>query len=288
MSKNHSQGNNVVSTIAPTSTSPVISESNDDTTVVNISLQQYLVPLAIVANAVIIAVAILLAGRGGATNGNGTATTTVTPTTTTAAAGDTNNTASKTAVADSPYIGNRETAKIAIVEYSDYECPFCQRHHKQVYPDIYKNYIENGKAIYVFKNYIAVPGHNPAATTEAYAALCVRELAGNDNAKYFQMNDLLYTNTKANGGGLPDGMTVYSLAAQLGVNSDQLKTCIDSAKFAATITADEAAGNSAGIQGTPGFVVGKLSADGTVEGKLIAGAYPFTEFQRISEEMLAK
>ena len=98
---------------------------------------------------------------------------------------------------------------------------------------------------------------------------------------------MLYTNTTANGGGLTT-TDVFKLATPLAVNADALKTCIDSAKYAETIKTDEADGAAAGIQGTPGFVVGTIAADGTVDGKLIAGAYPYSEFQAKVDELLAK
>ncbi len=268
-----------------TTASQVVKKSDEDSEVITVNLQPYILPIAVVVNAIIIAIAILLAGRGTTTT---TVKDTPNPTPTIAQESDPNSTESSTTLGDSPYLGNRDAAKIAIVEFSDYECPFCQRHHLQVYPEIVKNYVETDKAIYVYKNYIAVPSHDPAATTEAYAALCARELGGNSNAKYFQMGDLIYKNTGTNGAGLAAEKSVTTLAATIGLNAEQMQNCIDSAKYAAVMTADEEAATSAGIQGTPGFIVGVLNADGTIDGKIIAGAYPFSEFQRIADEMLAK
>lgn len=268
-----------------TTASQVVKKSDEDSEVITVNLQPYILPIAVVVNAIIIAIAILLAGRGTTTT---TVKDTPNPTPTLAQESDPNSTESSTTLGDSPYLGNRDAAKIAIVEFSDYECPFCQRHHLQVYPEIVKNYVETDKAIYVYKNYIAVPSHDPAATTEAYAALCARELGGNSNAKYFQMGDLIYKNTGTNGAGLAAEKSVTTLAATIGLNAEQMQNCIDSAKYAAVMTADEEAATSAGIQGTPGFIVGVLNADGTIDGKIIAGAYPFSEFQRIADEMLAK
>ena len=268
-----------------TTASQVVKKSDEDSEVITVNLQPYILPIAVVVNAIIIAIAILLVGRGTTTT---TVKDTPNPTPTIAQESDPNSTESSTTLGDSPYLGNRDAAKIAIVEFSDYECPFCQRHHLQVYPEIVKNYVETDKAIYVYKNYIAVPSHDPAATTEAYAALCARELGGNSNAKYFQMGDLIYKNTGTNGAGLAAEKSVTTLAATIGLNAEQMQNCIDSAKYAAVMTADEEAATSAGIQGTPGFIVGVLNADGTIDGKIIAGAYPFSEFQRIADEMLAK
>jgi predicted DsbA family dithiol-disulfide isomerase len=72
------------------------------------------------------------------------------------------------------------------------------------------------------------------------------------------------------------------------VNADQLKTCVESEKYKDEMAKDDADAVAGGIQGTPGFIVGVLGADGSVNGKIIAGAYPFETFQQIVDEMLAK
>ncbi len=252
-----------------------------DEEVLTINLAPYLTPISILISGVMITLAILASGRSTSVV-SGNTNVTVTPT----AAAEDVNPAAQTTIDDDPYLGNKETAKVAIVEFSDYECPFCQRHHEQTFPSIIKDYVDSGKAIYVFRDYIAVPSHNPAATTEAYAATCLREQLSS-NAKYFEYADLLFKNSKGNGGGL-DGTALYDYAKQVGANADTLKTCIESAKFANEIAADEAAADAAGVQGTPGFVVGVLAADGSVDGKIIAGAYPYETFKAMIEEMLAR
>ncbi len=255
-----------------------IIEKEDE--VLTINLNPYLTPISIIITGIMISLALLASNRTTSVLGT-SGTPTATPT-----AVEEVNPAAKTSVDDDPYLGNKETAKVAIVEFSDYECPFCQRHHEQTFPSIVTDYINSGKAIYVFRDYIAVPSHNPAATTEAYAANCIREQL-NSNTKYFEYADLLFKNSKGNGGGL-EGNGLYDYAKQVGANADTLKTCIESAKFAADLAADEAAAGEAGVQGTPGFVVGVLGADGSVDGKIIAGAYPYETFKAMIEEMLAK
>ena len=262
---------------------PVVDETNDDSSL-TINLQPYLVPLSIIIGSIIISLSIILSIKGqnlfsGNNNVLGTTNVTTTPVDTTV-----QNPAAKTNIVDAPFIGNKETAKVAIVEFSDFECPYCKRHHEQVYPDVIKNLVTTGKAIYAYRTYIAVPAHNPAATTEAYAANCFRELTNNDYTKFFDFSEQVYSNTQANGAGLV-GNKLYDIATSFGVNSDQLKSCIDSGKYKDRITSEQTLAEAAGIQGTPGFVVGKLSADGTVDGKLIPGAYPYSEFERIVTEM---
>lgn len=107
---------------------------------------------------------------------------------------------STTTISDSPKEGEIKSTRIVIVEFSDYECPYCKRHFGQVYPTLKKEYIDTGKAGFVFRNFIAVSSHNPAATDEASAALCIREQGG--DKKYFQIHNLLFQNTQANGLGV--------------------------------------------------------------------------------------
>ena len=264
-------------------------KSNDavliSTDEISINIQPYLVPLSIIVGAIIISLSIFLSVKGqlfsqtpsvaGATNPTGTAPTVA----------EEQNPAAKTNVNGAPYLGDKNTAKIAIVEFSDVECPFCKRHHEQVYPDVIKNLVDSGKAIYAYRTYIAVPSHNPAATLEANAAYCLYEQSGNNNAKFFEYLTGLYTNTQANGAGLV-GTKAFDLVNDMGMNSGDVKSCAEAGKFAQFIAGDQALAEQAGVQGTPGFVVGKLSADGNVDGKLIAGAYPYSEFERVANEML--
>lgn len=253
---------------------------NKDEDVLTINLSPYLTPISIVLAGIMISIAVLLGSRS-----NGVLSVNVTPTPTVVIPEEENPTTTTT-IDDDPYLGNKETAKVAIVEFSDYECPFCKRHHQQVFPDIVKDYVESGKAIYVYRDYIAVPSHNPAATNLAYTLNCVREQL-NSNTKYYELADLIYANTTSNGGGVSKDK-MNSLISQIGGNVDNVNNCVDSGKFADELSKDQLDAQKAGIQGTPGFVVGILKDDGSVEGKIIAGAYPYETFKSIIEEMLNK
>ena len=97
-----------------------------------------------------------------------------------------------------PYKGN-DKAKVAIVEFSDYECPFCIRHVKETHPIIEKDYIDKGKVLWVFRDY-PLPFHNPVATKEAMIAKCAKDQGGND--AYFKVHDFIFNNTVGNTGGV--------------------------------------------------------------------------------------
>ena len=252
---------------------------------ISINIQPYLVPLSIIVGAIVISLSIFLSVKGQLFSNNSGSVAGVTNPTTAPTAAAEQNPAAKTTINGAPFIGDKSKATVAIVEFSDIECPFCQRHHQQVYPDVIKNLVDTGKAIYVYRTYIAVPTHNPASTLEANAAYCFLEQSGNDNVKFFQYIESLYANTQANGSGVA-GTKMYDLANDLGVNGANIKSCAESGKFKDYIANDVTLAGQAGIQGTPGFVVGKIASDGTVDGKLIAGAYPYSEFERVVTEML--
>ncbi len=105
-----------------------------------------------------------------------------------------------TASVDDDAVLGDKNAPVTLIEFSDYECPFCQRHFKQVYPSIKKDYIDTGKVKLVFRDFVAVTAHNPNAMTEAMATSCARDQDGDE--AYFKMHDNIFANTKANGQGL--------------------------------------------------------------------------------------
>ncbi len=105
-----------------------------------------------------------------------------------------------TSVDDDPVEGDVKAA-VTMIEFSDYECPFCKRHFTQTLPSLRKDYIDSGKVKLIFRDFIAVPSHNPWATTEAKAANCAREQGGDE--AYFRFHDEVFSKTKANGEGLP-------------------------------------------------------------------------------------
>jgi protein-disulfide isomerase len=258
----------------------------DDSAVVEINIEAFLTPIAIFIAALMVSFSIIysasLISKGESVLGSNNADTADTADTGDTAAPTT--TTGTTSIDDDPILGNKSTAKVAIIEFSDYECPFCKRHFEQTYPQIKKDYIDTGKAILVFRDF-PLSFHNPLATKEAIAAECVDDL-GND-AKYFQYHDKLFTATTSNGNGLAEAK-LYTLAAEVGINAAKFKSCLDSEKFKAEVEKDTADGSAAGIDGTPGFIVGVLGKDGKVEGVNISGAQPYATFKTAIEDQLAK
>lgn len=179
-----------------------------------------------------------------------------------------------TSIANSPYLGDKSQAKVAIVEFSDYECPYCQMFFEQTFDGLVKEYVNTDKAIFVYRDFLGVG--LPAAEVDSNAALCVRNLK--DNSAYFQMAKLIYENTGLEGQGIPTDKMV-SLAGQVGVDQTKFKTCLSNDQFKNQIRQDNTDALSAGVSGTPAFVIGKLASDGKVTGELVVGAQPIATFE---------
>jgi protein-disulfide isomerase len=188
----------------------------------------------------------------------------------------------KTTIDNDAFLGNRKTAQIAIVEFSDYECPFCNRFRLQTLPQIKENYLDSGQAIFVYRD-LPLPFHNPAAEQEAMAAECAREQGGDD--VYFQYHDQIFETSPGNGQGI-DLEGLVGLGTKLGLDDARLRSCLTEEKYKDEVAKDIADAAQAGISGTPGFVIGRLDSQGNVEGTIVTGAQPFSNFQSIIEQEL--
>lgn len=183
---------------------------------------------------------------------------------------------------DDPVMGDRKKAKVAIVEFSDFECPFCQKFHKDSYDTLVKDYVDTGKAVISFRDY-PLPFHEPKASLAAETAQCVKEAKG--DAAYFKFSKLYFENTVSNGKGLAEGK-MNEILAQAGVNATAVNDCATKEKFKDEIAKDMSDGQAAGVSGTPSFVIGKLTADGKVEGELVVGALPLAQFKTTIDKYL--
>lgn len=246
----------------------IVKESKKNDEIV-INLDTFAIPAAIVVAGLIIAGAIFFTNKGKDTS------------TDTNANPDTANQeefpAATTTIGDSPYLGDIKKAKVALVEYTDFQCPYCARHASDTEPSIIKDYVDTGKIIYVVRSF-PLDFHGQIAIDSANAALCVNEIGG--DSKFFDYYKLIFEKAST--------AELATIAQGLNINMDKYNTCMTENRYQDQITQDMADGAAAGVQGTPGFVIGVLDKDGNVEGKLIAGAYPYESFQAIIDEMLDK
>jgi protein-disulfide isomerase len=164
-------------------------------------------------------------------------------------------------------------APITIVEFSDFQCPFCQRHYEQTLPKLIENYIDTGKVRYVFKDFPLTRLH-PQAVEAALAAEC----AGEQDA-YWEMHDKLY-GEQPRWSGQQNATEVFSaFADELGLDVEAFDQCMEEQRYKDNISSNFQEGVNAGVTGTPAFFI---------EGQFLSGAQPFEVFQRIIESLLAQ
>ncbi len=247
-------------------------------------------PIATIIGAVIISLSILINGgviqiKGLASAKSGTSPTAALPDnpTTAPAAPETPSGPVKVSVDDDPVLGDKN-APVTLVEFSDYECPFCKRHFDQTYVDLKKDYIDTGKVKLVFRD-LPLSFHEPMATKEAVAANCAREQG--DDSTYYKFHDEMFKKTTSNGTGLDDAK-VNAIAEGLGLNISNFKSCYESQKYKDEVAKDMADAGKIGASGTPSFVVGNSTDNGEIEGQLIVGAQPYAAFKTIIDEKLSK
>lgn len=179
-------------------------------------------------------------------------------------------------VAGEPAKGDAN-AKLTLVEFSEYQCPFCGRHVRDVFPSIDKDYIQTGKARYVFKD-LPLESIHKNAFKAAEAAHCAGE-----EKKHWEMHDRLFANQNSLE---PAMLTAHATA--IGLDSKKFQTCLDSGKYAAEIRKDVAEANKYGINATPRTVIGMTQPDGKVKvARVIRGAQAYAAFKAALDEVLS-
>lgn len=177
-------------------------------------------------------------------------------------------------VDNDPVYGDPE-APITIVEFSDYQCPFCKSFYNETLPTLIQEYVDEGIVKIVFRDFPLPPDKHPQANLAAESAECVRAYTTEDaDEAYFAMHDLLFENQSAWSGQLNAEEVIVGLAKdELGVD---IQSCIDNGEMVAEVQADYTAGKTYGISGTPTFFF---------NGKKLVGAYPYEVFEKIIESL---
>ncbi len=175
----------------------------------------------------------------------------------------------KTLSDDDPFVGNANS-KVTIVEFSDFQCPFCKAFFQQTEGQIITNYVKTGKVKFVYRDFPL--SFHVNAEKAAEAANCA-----NKQGKYWEMHDKIFQASQADGTGIaPDDLKKIA-AGVSGIDTAKFNACLDSGETAAEIAKDEKDGMAVGIQGTPGFIV---------NGVVISGAQPYSVFQQVIEAAL--
>jgi len=165
-------------------------------------------------------------------------------------------------------------APLTVVEFTDYQCPFCNQFHMRTFPELKKQYIDTGKVRFISRD-LPLEFHQHAFEA-ARAARCAGE-----QSKFWELRDKLSAN--------PNNLSRQGLleyAQEVVLDMSQFQACLDSERYRSEVQQDIAEAHSVGITGTPGFVIGRTS-NGTLEGIKIVGAQPYTIFDNRIKEILA-
>ena len=173
----------------------------------------------------------------------------------------------------SPILGD-PSAPITIVEFGDYQCHQCYNWFHNTKPMIMRDYIETGKANLVFVDFAFLGRDSPKASQATYCA--------DDQGKYWEYHDFLYSSQESKiDSGWANSERLKAFAFSLGLDMELFNECLDSEKYSKRIQYNSQQARDNGVRGTPGFFI-----VGTDDQKQIAGAQPFSVFQRIMDSMV--
>ena len=178
---------------------------------------------------------------------------------------------------DDPIIGNPD-APITIIEFTDFQCPFCARFHTQTLPLIFEEYIEPGKVKLVVRDF-PIQSIHPNAVPAAVASECA-----NEQGKVKEMHDMLfYKQNQCSKQETADALSLFSqYATEIQLDQEIFDSCIISGKYIEEIKNDLNDGREYGVSGTPGFFIGNDQL-GYVE---LKGAQPFDSFKKVIDAQL--
>jgi protein-disulfide isomerase len=174
---------------------------------------------------------------------------------------------------DDPVMGASDAA-VALIEFSDYQCPYCQRFHEKTFPRLKSKYIDSGKVRYVYRD---MP--SPSRGQAVYAAIAAN--CAGEQGKYFEMHKVLFEN-----GSRLENKSYVRFARKLGLHIAKFEACLVNEKQLDEIGKDIQDGQRLGVRGTPTFFIGKIR-DNTIEDpKSIVGAQPYRVFNKVLEDVL--
>ena len=176
-----------------------------------------------------------------------------------------------------PIIGNPD-APITIIEFSDFQCPFCARFHVETLPSIMNEYIDKGQVKLIFRDF-PIQSIHPNALPASVASECA-----NEQGKFKEMHDKLFENQKEWSNQSLDNVmiTFTQYALDVGLEEEKFDTCLKNGKYVEEIQKDLDDGRNYGIIGTPGFFIGNDQI-GFIE---LKGAQPFENFKKVIDTQL--
>jgi len=217
---------------------------------------KFIIPGAIVLAGLIIAVAVIYstAGFKSSDKPSGTAAVGALP-----------------AVSSSDFVLGDQNAPVTIVEYGDFQCPFCAKFFSETESALREKYIKTGKVKFIYRDFAFLGQESLWA---ANAARCAGE-----QEKFWQYHDYLYGNQRGENQGAFSKDNLKSFAAALGLDKEKFGACLDAEKYTDLIQKETKAGGEAGVQGTPASFI---------NGTLYPGALPAITFTQIIDNELNK
>jgi protein-disulfide isomerase len=153
-------------------------------------------------------------------------------------------------------LGNPD-AKVTVIEFADFQCPFCGQWQKEIYPSFKSNYIDNGKIRFVFWNYAFLGEESYKA---AEAALCAK-----DQNKFWDFHDQLYAQQKDENKGTFSDSNLKNLAQKLGLDTSSFNSCFDKRIYKSTVESETARGVELGVASTPTLYINGLKYEGLLK-----------------------
>jgi protein-disulfide isomerase len=169
----------------------------------------------------------------------------------------------------------RDDAPLTLVEFTDFQCPYCRQYHISTFEQLKKEFIDTGKVRYVSRD-LPLDFHK-----NAFAAANAARCAG-EQGKYWELRHAMIVNADQLD---PEKLVTY--AADLGIDTTRFGACMQSQKYAPAIRKDLADAQAAGVSATPSFVLGRSTKSGA-EGVLIVGAAPLENFESRIHALLDK
>lgn len=170
-------------------------------------------------------------------------------------------------------LGNPD-AKVALIEFADYQCPYCERFYRQSFGNLKSRFIDSGKVMYVYRD---LPAPNrPQALPAAIAARCAGE-----QGKFYEMQSLLFSN-----GSSLQQSSYARFAKKLGLDSSKFQACLIDNNQVEKVRQDINEAQSLGIRGTPTFYIGAVDGNKIVNPRQIVGALPYSYFKQALEKAL--
>ena len=182
-------------------------------------------------------------------------------------------TTARVSITGDPAMGST-TAPVTVVEFSDFECPYCKRFHEETLPKLKKHYIDKGLVRFIHKD-LPLPFHENARLAVT-AARCAEE-----EGKYWEAYEALF-----NGQECLKCKGALALAASTGISQDKLERCSKRKDIQQTININTSEAELNGLRATPTFVIGSTNKS-MHSGKVIEGAIPWEDFKRELEKILA-